>query len=87
MTPKAVSKSRSAIFARLAQTDDFSVEALPAGGLGGKWYKLCFRVTMQIGIRVLFYMKYYLLPQLSFGLFIVAEGVYLYGLYSAFVAS
>jgi hypothetical protein len=42
---------------------------------------------MQNGIRVLFYLKYYLMPQISFGLFIAAEAFFLYGLYRAFIAS
>jgi hypothetical protein len=33
----------------------------------------------------MFYLKYYLVPQVSFGLFLMAEGVFLYGLYRAFV--
>jgi len=41
---------------------------------------------MAIGLRILFYTKYYLVPQVSFGLFVTAEGVFLYGLYRAFVA-
>jgi hypothetical protein len=42
---------------------------------------------MTNGLRFLFYLKYYLMPQISFGLFILAEAVFLYGLYRAFVAS
>jgi hypothetical protein len=41
---------------------------------------------VSIGIRILFYTKYYLVPQVSFGLFLLAESVFLYGLYRAFVA-
>jgi hypothetical protein len=41
---------------------------------------------MAIGIRILFYLRYYLVPQASFGLFLAAETVFLYGLYRAFVA-
>lgn len=44
------------------------------------------RTRMAIGIRILFYLKYYLVPQVSFGLFLLAESVFLYGLYCAFVA-
>ncbi len=40
---------------------------------------------MAIGMRILFYAKYYLVPQVSFGLFVVAESVFLYGLYRVFV--
>jgi hypothetical protein len=37
-------------------------------------------------MRILFYMKYYLMPQVSFGLFLVAESVFLYGLYCVFIS-
>jgi hypothetical protein len=30
-------------------------------------------------------MRYYLIPQVSFGLFVMGEAVFLYGLYRAFV--
>jgi hypothetical protein len=38
---------------------------------------------MDTGMRVLFYIRYYLVPPASFGLFVLAEGVFLYGLYRA----
>ncbi len=47
---------------------------------------LLMTTRMAIGLRILFYAKYYLVPQVSFGLFLVAETVFLYGLYCAFVA-
>ncbi len=37
-------------------------------------------------MRVMIYIRYYVLPPASFGIFVVAEGILLYGLYRAFVA-
>jgi hypothetical protein len=37
-------------------------------------------------MRFMFYIRYYLLPPASFGIFVVAEALLLYGLYRAFVA-
>ena len=41
---------------------------------------------METGIRLLFYVRYHLVPQASFGVFVMAEAVFIYGLYKAFVA-
>ncbi len=41
---------------------------------------------MAIGMRILFYLKNYLVPQISFGLFLIAESVFLYGLYCVFIS-
>jgi hypothetical protein len=35
---------------------------------------------------MMFYIRYYVVPPASFGLFVAAEAVLLYGLYRAFVA-
>jgi len=37
-------------------------------------------------MRMMFYIRYYLLPPASFGIFVAAEAFLLYGLYRAFVA-
>ena len=37
-------------------------------------------------MRVMFYIRYYVVPPASFGVFVMAEGLFLYGLYRAFVA-
>jgi hypothetical protein len=34
-------------------------------------------------MKTLFYIRYYVVPPASFGLFLVAEAVFLYGLYRA----
>jgi hypothetical protein len=36
-------------------------------------------------MRMMFYIRYYVLPPASFGVFVAAEAVLLYGLYRAFV--
>jgi hypothetical protein len=36
-------------------------------------------------MRMLFYIRYYVVPPASFGLFVAAEIMLLYGLYRAFV--
>jgi hypothetical protein len=37
-------------------------------------------------MRFIFYIKHYVLPPASFGIFVVAEAALLYGLYRVFVA-
>ena|ERR1700722_4627749 len=37
-------------------------------------------------MRLMFYIRYYVVPPASFGIFVVAEGLFLYGLYRAFIA-
>jgi hypothetical protein len=37
-------------------------------------------------MRVMFYIRYYVLPPASFAVFVAAEAAVLYGLYRAFVA-
>jgi len=39
------------------------------------------------GMRLQFYLKYYLVPQAAFGFFLLAEAFFLYGLFRAFIAS
>jgi hypothetical protein len=36
-------------------------------------------------MRVMFYIRYYVVPPASFGVFVAAEALFLYGLYRAFV--
>jgi hypothetical protein len=36
-------------------------------------------------MRLMFYMRYYVLPPASFGIFVAAEAFLLYGLYRVFV--
>ncbi len=36
-------------------------------------------------MRVIFYIRYYVIPPASFGVFVLAEAMFLYGLYRAFV--
>jgi hypothetical protein len=37
-------------------------------------------------MRVMFYVRYYLVPQASFGMFVLAEAVFIYGLYRTLIA-
>ena len=37
-------------------------------------------------MRVMFYIRYYVVPPASFAIFVAAEALFLYGLYRAFVA-
>ncbi len=37
-------------------------------------------------MRVMFYIRYYVIPPASFAIFVAAEALFLYGLYRAFVA-
>jgi hypothetical protein len=37
-------------------------------------------------MRVMFYIRHYVIPPVSFGVFVAAEAALLYGLYRAFVA-
>jgi hypothetical protein len=36
-------------------------------------------------MRMMFYIRYYVVPPASFGVFVAAEALFLYGLYRAFV--
>jgi hypothetical protein len=64
----------------------FNLETNGAIFQTGVAHALLLKPRMAIGTRILFYLKYYLVPQVSFGLFLLAESVFLYGLYCAFVA-
>jgi len=43
-------------------------------------------VAWTLVMRFMFYIKHFVLPPASFGVFVVAEAAVLYGLYRAFVA-
>jgi hypothetical protein len=36
-------------------------------------------------MRVMFYIRYYVVPPASFGVFVAAEALFLYGMYRTFV--
>jgi hypothetical protein len=50
------------------------------------WHEGCCDKTWRLVMRILFYIRHYVLPPASFGVFVAAEAAILYGLYRAFVA-
>ena len=49
-------------------------------------HEYCFVIVWNLVMRFIFYIKHYVLPPASFGIFVAAEAAVLYGLYRAFVA-
>ena len=53
---------------------------------GAAGHEYCFVIVWNTVMRIIFYVKHYVLPPASFGIFVAAEAAVLYGLYRAFVA-